>query len=29
MKDFFDLWALSRFYPFEGAVLVKAIKANV
>jgi predicted nucleotidyltransferase component of viral defense system len=28
MKDFFDLWALSRLYPFEGAVLVKAIKAT-
>jgi predicted nucleotidyltransferase component of viral defense system len=28
MKDFFDLWALSRVYPFEGPVLVKAIKAT-
>jgi Nucleotidyl transferase AbiEii toxin, Type IV TA system len=28
MKDFFDLWALSRLYPFEGVVLVKAIKAT-
>jgi predicted nucleotidyltransferase component of viral defense system len=28
MKDFFDLWALSRLYSFEGVVLVKAIKAT-
>ncbi|MFZ0796570.1 MAG: nucleotidyl transferase AbiEii/AbiGii toxin family protein [Terriglobales bacterium] len=28
MKDFFDLWALSRVYPFEGPVLVKAIKTT-
>lgn len=28
MKDFFDLWVLSRLYLFEGAVLVKAIKAT-
>lgn len=28
MKDFFDLWALSRLYPFEGPLLVKAIKAT-
>ncbi len=28
MKDFFDLWALSRLCPFEGALLVKAIKAT-
>jgi predicted nucleotidyltransferase component of viral defense system len=28
MKDFFDLWALSRAYPFEGPVLVKAIKTT-
>lgn len=27
MKDFFDLWALSRVYP-EGPVLVKAIKTT-
>jgi len=28
MKDFFDLWALSRMYGFDGPVLVKAIKAT-
>jgi predicted nucleotidyltransferase component of viral defense system len=28
MKDFFDLWALSRLYPFEGPVLVQAIRAT-
>ena len=28
MKDFFDLWALSRVYPFEGPVLVRAIKTT-
>jgi len=28
MKDFFDLWAISRLYPFEGAVLLDAIKAT-
>jgi hypothetical protein len=28
MKDFFDLWALSRLYSFDGHTLVKAIKAT-
>lgn len=28
MKDFFDLWALSRLYAFDGPTLVKAIKAT-
>lgn len=28
MKDFFDLWALSRLYPFESATLVQAIAAT-
>jgi predicted nucleotidyltransferase component of viral defense system len=28
MKDFFDLWALSRMYGFDGPVLLKAIKAT-
>ena len=28
MKDFFDLWALSRLYAFDGLTLVKAIKAT-
>jgi predicted nucleotidyltransferase component of viral defense system len=28
MKDFFDLWALSRLYAFEGAVVLEAIKAT-
>ena len=28
MKDFVDLWALSRTYPFDGSTLIKAIKAT-
>ena len=28
MKDFFDLWVLPRLYPFDGAVLVQAIRAT-
>jgi hypothetical protein len=28
MKDYFDLWALSRLYSFEGPILVSAIKAT-
>ena len=28
MKDYFDLWALSRLYSFEGPTLVSAIKAT-
>jgi hypothetical protein len=28
MKDFFDLWALSRLYDFDGSILLKAIKAT-
>lgn len=28
MKDFFDLWALSRLYDFDGPILLKAIKAT-
>ena len=28
MKDFFDLWAISRTFAFEGTVLVQAIKAT-
>ena len=28
MKDFFDLWALSRLYAFEGPILLKAIEAT-
>jgi Nucleotidyl transferase AbiEii toxin, Type IV TA system len=28
MKDFFDLWALSRMYSFDGPILLKAIKAT-
>ena len=28
MKDYFDLWALSRLYSFEGPILVNAIKAT-
>jgi predicted nucleotidyltransferase component of viral defense system len=28
MKDFFDLWALSRMYGFDGLILLKAIKAT-
>lgn len=28
MKDFFDLWALSRLYDFDGPTLLRAIKAR-
>jgi hypothetical protein len=28
MKDFFDLWAISRTFAFEGTVLMHAIKAT-
>jgi hypothetical protein len=28
MKDFFDLWAISGTFPFEGAVLADAIRAT-
>lgn len=28
MKDFFDLWALSRLFAFDGPILLKAIKAT-
>ena len=28
MKDYFDLWVLSRMYAFEGATLVRAIQAT-
>jgi hypothetical protein len=28
MKDFFDLWVLPQLYPFDGAVLVQAIRAT-
>jgi predicted nucleotidyltransferase component of viral defense system len=28
MKDYFDLWALSRLYVFDGPILLKAIKAT-
>jgi hypothetical protein len=28
MKDFFDLWALSRLYDFDGPTLLRAIKAT-
>jgi len=28
LKDYFDLWALSRLYSFEGPILVSAIKAT-
>jgi hypothetical protein len=28
MKDFFDLWAVSRTFPFEGVVLAEAIRAT-
>ena len=28
MKDYFDLWALSRMYAFEGTTLVRAIQAT-
>ena len=28
MKDFYDLWALSRLYDFHGAILLEAIKAT-
>jgi Nucleotidyl transferase AbiEii toxin, Type IV TA system len=28
MKDFFDLWAISRMFPFEGPVLSDALRAT-
>ena len=28
MKDFFDLWALSRTYPFDSDTLIRAITAT-
>lgn len=28
MKDYFDLWALSRLYTFEGPTLLRALKAT-
>lgn len=28
MKDFFDLWAISRTFSFEGLILTKAIRAT-
>jgi len=28
MKDYFDLWALSQMYDFEGATLVRALKST-
>jgi hypothetical protein len=28
MKDFFDLWAISRMFPFEGLVLSDALRAT-
>ena len=28
MKDYFDLWALSRIYSFEGSILVRAVNAT-
>ncbi len=28
MKDFYDLWVLSRDFPFEGSTLVQAIQAT-
>ena len=28
MKDFFDLWAISQTFAFEGTVLARAIKAT-
>ena len=28
MKDFFDLWAISRTFAFDGQVLTKAIRAT-
>lgn len=28
MKDYFDVWYLSRHFPFEGAILVKALSAT-
>lgn len=28
MKDFFDLWAISTTFPFDGAVLAEAIRAT-
>ncbi len=28
MKDFYDLWILSSQFEFDGAVLMKAVKAT-
>jgi len=28
LKDYYDLWLLSRLYPFDGALLVEAIRAT-
>jgi hypothetical protein len=28
MKDFFDLWAISRMFPFKGPVLADALRAT-
>jgi predicted nucleotidyltransferase component of viral defense system len=28
MKDFYDIWTMARVFPFEGAVLAKAIAAT-
>jgi len=28
MKDYYDLWILSRSFPFKGALLAQAIKAT-
>jgi len=28
MKDYYDLWALSRLYQFDGALVIRAIKAT-
>jgi len=28
LKDYFDLWLLARLYPFDGTVLVEAIRAT-
>lgn len=29
MKDFYDIWAMSRQFGFEGRVLTRAVQANV
>ena len=28
MKDFYDIWIISRQFPFEGSILINAIKAT-